>query len=39
VDIDRRPKTNPGFSVGAEATGMNDVSFNAVGKDGVRVGF
>jgi hypothetical protein len=39
VGFDWRPKSNVSIFASAEATAMNDKSFSAAGKGGVRVGF
>jgi hypothetical protein len=39
VGLEWRPKGNVGVYASVEATAMNDKSFSAAGKGGVRVGF
>jgi outer membrane autotransporter protein len=39
VGLDWRPKSNVSIFASAEATAMNDKSFSAAGKGGVRIGF
>jgi hypothetical protein len=39
VGFEWRPKSNVGVYASVEATAMNDKSFSAAGKGGVRIGF